>query len=302
MRLFVLAGIALGALTAVSTAHPGSGLVVTPAGVVYFLPHYSPRLSHRIYRRDAEGKVEILVDDARLEERHDLFLRPDGSLWTAARGKVWRVEPATRKITELPPAGVGDNGGDPFAVAPDGVVIFADSSLRRSRILRWAAGAAPKPVAGSGRADLRDLHVSRFRFGPDGRTLFLTNRTRIRTIAANGEVATFAGSEEAGAVDGDRADARFRGVYAMAFDAEGNLFVSDRERIRRIGKGGEVSTVLGAADAETGERAPMTFDDPTGLAFGPKGELFVLDRDGMRLSRLDLRSGRVEVVAKVARE
>jgi glucose/arabinose dehydrogenase len=145
------------------------------------------------------------------------------------------------------------------------------------------------------------LHASRLAFGPDGRTLFVTDGTRIRTVAPDGAVATLAGAAEAGEADGDRETARFRFAGAMAFDATGGLLVTDANRIRRVTREGAVTTLRGPADPETGERPPLVFDRPTGVAVGPKGVVHVLDRDGLRVSRVDGK-GRVETLVELPRK
>ena len=313
-----LLGLVLLAPTGEALAHVGSGLVVTPDGVVYFLPHWSLEQTHRIGRVSADGKLDDLVVDARIEERHDLFLRPDGSLWTAARGRVWRVEP-TGRITlvhprgdaEVDARGPGGGGGDPFAVAPDGTIAYAVADQERPpRIVRIAPDGAPALLAGGergfrgaggGAVAMGSLHTSRLAFGPDGRTLFVTDGTQIRTVAPDGAVATLAGAAEAGEADGDRESARFRFVGAMAFDAAGGLLVTDANRIRRVTREGAVTTLRGPADPETGERPPLVFDRPTGVAVGPKGAVHVLDRDGLRVSRVDGK-GRVETLAELPRK
>ena len=58
----------------------------------------------------------------------------------------------------------------------------------------------------------------------------------IRKVSSSGSVTTFAGTNEAGLVEGDGEDARFNSPCGMSFDKFDNLFVADsgNNRIRRI--------------------------------------------------------------------
>jgi len=79
----------------------------------------------------------------------------------------------------------------------------------------------------------------------DGRILVadLFNN-RIRAVALDGTVTTFAGS---GAADGDAASATFSAPQDVAVDAAGNVYVADLQNfvVRRIAPDGTVSTLAG---------------------------------------------------------
>jgi DNA-binding beta-propeller fold protein YncE len=70
---------------------------------------------------------------------------------------------------------------------------------------------------------------------------------RLRTVALDGTVATFAGDGGDGTVDGPRLKARFSHPTALASDFFGNVFVTDYQahRIRRVAMDGTVTTVAG---------------------------------------------------------
>lgn len=121
----------------------------------------------------------------------------------------------------------------------------------------------------------------------------------IRKITPTGVVTTFAGRYDpppaqnqwpvGGMLDGPRRAAKFQSPANLAFDAAGNLYVSDagNNRIRRITPAGDVQTVAG-----TGERAgatwvdgpglTATFSGPGPLAFASDGTLYVADETGIR--------------------
>lgn len=104
----------------------------------------------------------------------------------------------------------------------------------------------------------------------------------IRRISG-GAVSTFAGSPQIwGSADGTGTNAQFNGPVGLAFDARGNLFVSDanNDTIRKITANGVVTTFAGAAGVDgsaNGSLNSARFRSPAELAFDKKNNLFVAD-------------------------
>ncbi len=122
---------------------------------------------------------------------------------------------------------------------------------------------------------------------------------RIRSIAADGTVATFAGSKE-GFQDGVGTAAAFHTPSALAFDHEGSLFVADtgNHAIRKITKDGTVTTLAGngtPGDADGIGRAAQ-FHGPVGIAVDDLGVVYVADTYNDRIRRI----GRDGVVTTIA--
>lgn len=122
---------------------------------------------------------------------------------------------------------------------------------------------------------------------------------RIRTIAPDGTVATFAGSSE-GFKDGVGTAAAFNTPSSIAFDHEGNLYVADtgNHAIRRIAKDGTVTTLAG--DGSRGDNDGVgraaRFNGPVGLAVDDTGIVWVADTYNDRIRRIG-RDGAVTTVA-----
>lgn len=92
-------------------------------------------------------------------------------------------------------------------------------------------------------------------------------------------VSAFAGSGVAGATDGPGSTASFNGLFGIACDAGGNLFVNDafNNKIRKITPDGTVSTFAGTgAEGNTdGPVATATFKGLKGICFDKAGNIYV---------------------------
>lgn len=73
------------------------------------------------------------------------------------------------------------------------------------------------------------------------------NNRRIRKITSTGTVTTFAGDGTSGLADGLGTSAQFLIPSALTIDAQGNIYVSDGLRMRKITPVGLVSTFAGTA-------------------------------------------------------
>ncbi|WP_081670981.1 T9SS type A sorting domain-containing protein [Sporocytophaga myxococcoides] len=103
----------------------------------------------------------------------------------------------------------------------------------------------------------------------------------IRKITPEGVVSTFAGNYS-GYTDGNGIDARFDNPSALAFDAAGNLFVTDQRNycIRKITPNGDASTFAGidTAGYKDGNGTNARFGEITGIAIDKDGNIFVADK------------------------
>jgi sugar lactone lactonase YvrE len=105
----------------------------------------------------------------------------------------------------------------------------------------------------------------------------------IRMVTTNGVVTTFAGQlGVAGSANGAGTGAQFNSPSGLAFDNNGNLFVSDtgNSTIREITPTGVVSTFAGIAGSSgfaDGAAGGAQFSSPLGLAIAPNGAVYVAD-------------------------
>ncbi len=101
---------------------------------------------------------------------------------------------------------------------------------------------------------------------------------KIRKITPNGEVSTLAGSTS-GTEDGTGANAKFNNIKSIAIDVQGNLYVTDYNKIRKITPSGVVSTLSELKD-ETG--ADAVFANLNKIAIDKQGNLYVTDNHRIR--------------------
>jgi len=162
-------------------------------------------------------------------------------------------------------------------------------------------------IAGDGSPTFRDGTEAAFSdpFGiavtADG-TVYVADageNNRIRKIAPDGTVSTFAGGSE-GFSDGTAAGASFNTPSGLALNKDGVLFVADtgNNRIRKITPEGQVSTIAGDGTAgyADGPAAQAKFNGPIGIAVDLRGNVFVADSYNDRI-RIITTDGQVSTVA-----
>lgn len=122
---------------------------------------------------------------------------------------------------------------------------------------------------------------------------------RIQKISPDGTISTFAGGSE-GFSDGVGGAASFNTPSGLALSSDGNLFVADtgNNRIRKITREGEVSTVAGDGTAgyADGPAAQARFNGPIGVAVDASGKIYVADSYNDRI-RMVTADGHVSTVA-----
>lgn len=148
--------------------------------------------------------------------------------------------------------------------------------------------------------------------GPDGAIWFCEyNTSRIRRIAADGTISTYAGSGQRGySGDGGPArDATFNLPAEIRFDAAGNLFIADmgNHAIRRIDAKTQIVTTFAGMPQQrgyTGDGGPAAaaqLSSPHSLQFGADGDLFICDVSNHAIRRVDARTGMIRTFAGIGK-
>jgi uncharacterized protein (TIGR03437 family) len=219
----------------------------------------------------------------------------------------------------VPGAPVGDGGpywDAVFQVAwrltmdPSGNIYVADRTGHRIRrigtdgIVTTIAGTGVAGYSGDGGpAAAAQLHEpAGVAFDAKG-NLYISDslNARIRKVDLNGIITTFAGTGTAGysGDGGPVASAQLSIPYNLYFDAKGNLFFIDDQRVRMITPAGTISLFAGDGlnlgcclpeTVPTGDGGPAIaalLHQPSGIAFDARGNVLISEVYGNRIRRVD---------------
>jgi sugar lactone lactonase YvrE len=111
---------------------------------------------------------------------------------------------------------------------------------------------------------------------------------RIRKITPAGDVSTFAGSGTAGSADGNADAAEFsHDMHDIVIDGQGNLYIADGDRIRRVTPQGVVSTIAGSTFGfKDGDGSSAKFNLPNGMTIDAQGNIYVADLNNNRIRKI----------------
>lgn len=204
--------------------------------------------------------------------------------------------------------------------APDGSVYVADYKAHRLRrvtpegILVNVAGTGNPGAAGDGGdavvAELAKPYA--IVAGPDSSLVFSEYGFamndipgKVRMIDAQGKIHRIAGGGALDVVDGVPArDAILKGPQGLAYDAAGNLYVSEYagHRVVRVDAVTQTITIV-AGTGETGNSGDggpakqAKLSSPNWLAFDKQGRLIIVDTDNHNIREVDLGTGVITTVA-----
>ena len=111
-------------------------------------------------------------------------------------------------------------------------------------------------------------------------------------------VTTIAGSGIEGFADGQGTSAQFSGSRGIAVDNNGNIYVADSNRIRKIDTTGYVSTLAGniVGGYADGQGTSAQFNYLCGIAVDSSGNVYVADLINLRIRKIDT-TGYVTTIA-----
>ncbi|MEB3221934.1 MAG: NHL repeat-containing protein [Candidatus Sericytochromatia bacterium] len=182
-----------------------------------------------------------------------------------------------------------------LALAPNGTLYVADTGNHRIR--KVTPDGAVTTLAGAAAEGYEDGAGSAARFrSPEGLALALdgtlyvadSGNHRIRAVTRDGVVTTLAGSTQ-GYADGPGAAAKFNTPLGLALAPDGSLYVADssNHRLRKVGRGGVVSTLAGSTGGYVdGDVATAKFKGVHGLAVASDGTLYVADYLNQRIRKV----------------
>lgn len=186
----------------------------------------------------------------------------------------------------------------------DGNIIVVDRGNALIRKINVSTGMI-STIAGSGVAGYNDANgvLAQFK-NPWGATVDINGNIfiadagnyRIRKIATDGTVSTYAGNGTSAVTNNDDPLlASFKQPLDLIFDKDGNLLVADGNSnlIRAIAPDGKVTTYAGdgtsaGSNANIDNDNPLLaiFDDPSGLGKDKNGNIYVADRFSSRIRKI----------------
>ena len=232
-------------------------VAVSDEGIIYV----ADALNHRI-RKILEGQVSVyagdqVADTISGDKSSARFLLPS-YLDIDSNGDLYVLDVNDPRVRKVSASGLVS------IVAGSGVDGFADGSAETARFGKECAGIA---IDESG-----NIYVSDWR-----------NR-RIRKISPDGIVSTYAGNGQSGLVNGSAGSAQFFNAGGLVIDKQGNLYVGDFNRIRKISPDGIVSTFAGQ-DSEGYKDGPgdiALFSSIVDLTIDDSGNIYASDQNRIR--------------------
>ncbi|MCB9644882.1 MAG: hypothetical protein H6728_17560 [Myxococcales bacterium] len=258
-----------------------------------------------------QGFVDGPANQARLNAPQDVTFDRQGGLYVADTGnhRIRKLDAIGQTTTVAGDGQAGFTDG-PAAQArfssPRGVVVdskgdlyIADTGNHRIRKLDTSGNITT--VAGDGQAGFADGPANQARFNAPSKLLFDhqgalyvadTGNHRIRKIDTSGNVTPLAGDGTRGFLDGPANQARFNIPEAMAFDAQGNLYIADtgNYRIRKLDSTGNITTFAGrdTRGLQDGPLDRALFYQPVGIAIDPSGKFYVSEAANQKLRIIQL--------------
>jgi hypothetical protein len=217
-----------------------------------------------------------------------LYVQTDGNSLGQQGGAIWSM-PISGGAPEL----LRDNAGRcrGMVALGDGRLVLTDFRAHVVQLFDPSSGTLTLLAGGMNAPGYRDGHATEASFDEpydvvereDG-TLLVADlgNNRIRIVTLEGDVTTYAGTDSQGQDDGPLATATFYQPQGLAFDAAGNLYVTDTGNyvIRRITPGGDVTTVAGnssAGWADSAEPGQGQLFGIEGIDAGSDGYLYIAD-------------------------
>lgn len=175
-----------------------------------------------------------------------------------------------------------------MAMDPNGdLLLVDDGQLQVRRVTPAGVVSSYKVMLAEPNGLPRAGRVSQMAVDASG-VIYLSNSngSKIYRLDNNGVASLVAGNTRTTGYDGKGVNASFSGVRGMVFERSGNLLLADRDAIRRMTPGGEVTTVVGRYVPDAGGNY-LDWKNLAQILIGDAGSMLVYDSTLQRLSWVD---------------
>ncbi|HEY6901496.1 MAG TPA: NHL repeat-containing protein [Puia sp.] len=292
-------------------------IAVSASGVFYVADYNGRRI-----RKISGGQVSVLAGDgnfgpkdgagdtARFVDPYRVEVDPNDNVYVIdqADSRIRRITPDRMVSTYAGSGVVGFKDGDAstalfkqgmggIAIGSQGEVYIDDTQNARIRKISAAgqvstyAGRATKGFVDGDTSVAEFLNPNAILFDRQGNMYVGDNGNYcIRKITPAGRVSRFSGVGTRGNADGAAGTAQFQVIYDMVLDKDGNILLSDGDRIRKVSATGEVTTIAGGTSGYAdGEGLAAQFNYPAGLAIDADGNLYVADAMNNRIRKISFK-------------
>lgn len=239
---------------------------ITKSGMVTFFYRGPTSWVPRGLAVDAAGNVWVAGEDHTISKITPLGIRAVVAGQANVAGMVNANGAAARFHS---PMGIAFNA--------DGDLLIADSE--NNVVRKLTMGGDVTTLAIVGRAN--DIAVD-----PSGNAYVTTaSQNRVVKVTSAGVVTPFAGDGVSGTDDGPGMYARFRMPFGITFNADGYLYVTTNQTVRRISLDGTVTTIAGSPADEyssDGPREDAGIPGARGIVFDSQGNAFVAQQSAIR--------------------
>jgi sugar lactone lactonase YvrE len=219
-----------------------------------------------------------------------------------------------------PRANIGDGGPAtsarlslPYGVAVDGKENVYIADFRNARVRKVTpngtittfAGGGNLPGDGGPATSAQLVQVKAVAVDAQGNVYIADQWTgRVRKVTPDGTITTFAGGGSARAPgwgDGGPATSAVLngGPAAVAVDGQGNVYIAEDARVRKVNPSGTITTIAGTVRGFSGDGGPATSAKlfwPRGLAVDGQGNVYIADTANHRVRKVSS-SGTITTVA-----
>ena len=188
--------------------------------------------------------------------------------------------------------------GQGLAADGQGNVYIADAyqlrKVSRDGTIKTIAGTGAYGFSGDGVPATSAVFGTLAGVAVDGHgNVFLADRycACVRKVSAGGTITTFAGTAERRGFAGDGGPATSAQLdpTGVAVDGQGNVYIADGDRVRRVDPHGTITTVAGGGKGGLGDGGPATSARlvvPEGVAVDGKGNLYIADVGHSRVRKV----------------